>query len=74
LRTFSFAATHHLGDWDAKLDLTFSPVQEKDDTGRTTTRFVPSFSFSVRWIPVKEIETGLDYKDETFTRQVINKK
>jgi hypothetical protein len=74
LRTFSMAATHHLGDWDAKLDLTFSPVQEKDSAGITKTRFVPAFSFSVRWIPVREIETGIDYKNEVFSRQVINKK
>jgi lipopolysaccharide assembly outer membrane protein LptD (OstA) len=74
LRTFKFTATHHLGDWDAMLDLSFSPVQEKDSSGKTTSRFVPTFSFYVRWIPIKEIETGIDYKDEKFSRQVINKK
>jgi hypothetical protein len=75
LRTFSMSATHHLGDWDAKFDLSFAPLQEKDVlTGRTSIRFVPTFSFSVRWIPVSEIEAGIDYKNEIFSRQVLNKK
>ncbi|MDR2482782.1 MAG: LPS-assembly protein LptD [Treponema sp.] len=66
LRSFNLNITHHLGDWDAVFGLTLVP--ELDQTTLPYKyKFRNDFSFLVKWIPISEFKTEIQYSKETFT-------
>lgn len=66
MRSFSLNITHHLGDWDAVFGLNLVP--ELDQTSLPYKyKFRNDFSFSVKWIPISEFKTEIQYSKEQFT-------
>jgi lipopolysaccharide assembly outer membrane protein LptD (OstA) len=61
---FNFKAVHHLGDWDATLDVAISPYLDSQS-------FPPKYdinaeiSFLVQWSSISEIKTDLKYEKRT---------
>jgi hypothetical protein len=61
MKRFNFNAVHHLGDWDASLDVSMSPYLD-------STSFPPKYdinaivSFIVKWSSISEIKTDLKYE------------
>jgi hypothetical protein len=65
LKSFSLSLTHHLGDWNAKLDWRLSPYL--DQTGSLPVyRFNNEISFVVQWIPISEAKTEITYNKDVF--------
>jgi len=64
MKRFSFKAVHHLGDWDATLDVSMSPYLDSES-------FPPKYdvnaevSFLVQWSAISEIKTDLKYEKRT---------
>jgi lipopolysaccharide assembly outer membrane protein LptD (OstA) len=58
LKRFSFSATHHLGDWDAKLTVDMAPWRR---AGNTVYEFDTQISFLVQWLPISELKTEIAY-------------
>jgi hypothetical protein len=56
LKSFTLSAVHHLGDWNAKLDLSFSPYLDQTAFPYEY-RFNNTISFIVQWVPISEIKT-----------------
>lgn len=71
LRSFSFSAVHHLGDWDATLRVSLSPYLDNTATNQTDWqyRFRTTFSFYVQWLPITEIQAGMNYENEKFIKR-----
>jgi hypothetical protein len=63
LKTFTFSATHHLGDWDAALGITLSPYLDQENQPYSY-KFNNEISFTVKWVPVSDIKTEIDYRDK----------
>ena len=61
LRTMAMTLIHHLGDWNAKLTINMVPDRP---SGATAYRFKNEISFLIQWVPITEIKTNIDYKDE----------
>jgi hypothetical protein len=61
LRGISMSLLHHLGDWNARLTVTTTPILPE---GATSYRFQNELSFLVQWVPLAEIRTQIDYNDE----------
>jgi lipopolysaccharide assembly outer membrane protein LptD (OstA) len=72
LKSFNFSAVHHLGDWDASLGVIFTPYLDQT-LSLPEYKFRTTVSFYVRWIPISEIETEIDYENEKFMRKVKQK-
>jgi len=62
IKRFNLKAVHHLGDWDATLDVAVSPYLnlkvEKYDINT-------EISFLVQWSPISEIKSDLKYEKRT---------
>jgi lipopolysaccharide assembly outer membrane protein LptD (OstA) len=64
MKRFNFKAVHHLGDWDATLDISMSPYLDSKS-------FPPKYdinaeiSFLVQWSAISEIKTDLKYEKRT---------
>jgi hypothetical protein len=68
LKSFTLSATHHLGDWNAKLSVTLSPYLDQTSFPYQY-KFNNEISFVVQWIPITEIKTDLYVnKEEYFIR------
>jgi len=64
MKSFNFKAVHHLGDWDATLDVSMYPYLDSKS-------FPPKYdvnaevSFLVQWSAISEIKTDLKYEKRT---------
>jgi lipopolysaccharide assembly outer membrane protein LptD (OstA) len=58
LKAFKFSATHHLGDWDAKLTVDMAPWRRADSN---VFEFDTQISFLVQWLPISELKTEIAY-------------
>jgi len=64
MKRFNLKAVHHLGDWDATLDVAMSPYLDN-------TAIVPKYdvnaeiSFLVQWVAISEIKSDLKYEKRT---------
>ncbi|MDR1445626.1 MAG: LPS-assembly protein LptD [Treponema sp.] len=63
LKSFNFSATHHLGDWNAVLGITLSPYLDQENQPYSY-KFNNEISFMVKWVPVSEIKTEIEYKEK----------
>ncbi|MDR2659093.1 MAG: LPS-assembly protein LptD [Spirochaetaceae bacterium] len=65
LKEFNFSATHHLGDWDAKLTVRMLPWRPTDSL---VYQFDTQVSFVIQWLPISELKTELAYdgKNDLF--------
>ncbi|GMO28788.1 MAG: LPS-assembly protein LptD [Termitinemataceae bacterium] len=71
LKSFSFSAVHHLGDWDATLKVSLNPYLD-NSAGNPSDwqyKFRTTFSFFVQWLPITEIQAGVDYENEKFIKR-----
>jgi hypothetical protein len=69
LKSFVLSLTHHLGDWNAKLDWRLSPYLDMDVNGnppKPSYRFNNEISFIVQWIPISEAKTEIIYNKDVF--------
>jgi hypothetical protein len=68
MKSLNLSLVHHLGDWDAALDVKLTPDQ---DTATRQYQFATEIAFTVRWIPISEIKTELIYNEKTdrFTQK-----
>jgi hypothetical protein len=62
LKSFSFSATHNLGDLDAKLTIGLSPYREGMEY-----KFDTQVAFLLQWLPISELKTELTYESKTDT-------
>jgi hypothetical protein len=70
LQSFSFAATHHLGDWDAKLTVSMAPW--RPDNSRVY-EFDTQISFLVQWLPISELKTEIAYNGREPDNKFLTK-
>jgi hypothetical protein len=63
LKSFKLSLLHHLGDWNAKLDMTLSPYLP---TGGREYRFNTEVSFVVQWLPISEIKSEIVRNKDKF--------
>lgn len=64
MRSFTFRANHHLGDWNALLDITMSPYLDMN-TSPPQYLFNSQIAFLVQWVPVSEIKSDIKYEQRT---------
>jgi hypothetical protein len=72
MKNLNLSLVHHLGDWDATLDVKLTPYLDTPGTGAPPTyRFNTEIAFTVRWIPISEIKTEFTYDEKTdhFTQK-----
>ena len=66
IKSFSLDIVHHLGDWNAKFNLKFTPYL--DNTVQPYRyRFNNEISFVVQWIPMTEIKTEIFSDKDNIT-------
>ncbi|WP_010259237.1 LPS-assembly protein LptD [Treponema primitia] len=63
LKSFKLSLLHHLGDWNAKLDMTLSPYLP---TGEREYNFNTEISFIVQWLPISEIKSEIIHNKDKF--------
>ena len=63
LKSFNLTLLHHLGDWNAKLNMTLSPYLP---TGEREYKFTTEGSFVVQWLPISEIKTEIIHNKDKF--------
>jgi hypothetical protein len=63
LKSFNLSLLHHLGDWNAKLNMTLSPYLP---TGAREYEFNTEISFVVQWLPISEIKTEINHNKDKF--------
>jgi hypothetical protein len=70
MKNLNLSLVHHLGDWDATLDVKLTPYQDTIGA-QPLYRFNTEIAFTVRWIPISEIKTELTYDEKTdrFTQK-----
>jgi hypothetical protein len=68
MKGFSIGATHHLGDWTAKLDWSMVPERA---SGSNQYEINNKVSFSVRWIPINEIKSEITYNQNTEPTWIV---
>jgi hypothetical protein len=66
LKSFSLNLTHHLGDWNAKLDWRLSPYLDTSGVPPYSSRFNNEISFIVQWIPRSEAKSEITYNKDKF--------
>ncbi|MDR1351639.1 MAG: LPS-assembly protein LptD [Treponema sp.] len=66
LKSFGLSLTHHLGDWNAKLDWRLSPYLDTSGTPPYSYKFNNEISFIVQWIPISEAKTEITYNKDVF--------
>ena len=64
MKSLDLSLVHHLGDWNATLAMKLSPYLP---SGATSYRFNNEISFTVQWVPIREIRTGFDYTQDRLT-------
>jgi hypothetical protein len=64
LKNFRLSATHHLGDWNATLNIIMSPYLDQTITPYRY-NMNSEIAFLVQWIPVGEIKTDIKYDKQT---------
>ncbi|QQO08294.1 LPS-assembly protein LptD [Breznakiella homolactica] len=65
LKDLSLAATHYLGDWNAKLEVKLAPYLDQSSTPYKY-RFNTEISFLIQWIPVSEFKSEIKYDKDVF--------
>jgi hypothetical protein len=71
LKSFSLGMVHHLGDWDASLNVTLSPYLDTKSMPYVY-RFNNKITFLVKWIPISELKTEMYMeKDQTTNKDKI---
>jgi hypothetical protein len=66
LKSFNLDLVHHLGDWDATLNLKLIPELNNNVIPKQY-EFNTEFSFLMQWKPIKQLKTKLSYdKDAGF--------
>jgi hypothetical protein len=68
LKSIKVTALHHLGDWNAKLDITMTPYLDSTSIPPVY-KLNPEISFLVQWVPVTEIKTKIFRDRDRFTVQ-----
>ncbi|MDR0585559.1 MAG: LPS-assembly protein LptD [Treponema sp.] len=63
LKNFKLSANHHLGDWNAILDITMSPYLTT--SAPIQYQLNTEFAFLVQWVPVGEIKSDIKYDKKT---------
>jgi hypothetical protein len=63
LKSFNLSLLHHLGDWNAKLNMTLSPYLP---SGEREYKFNTEVSFVVQWLPISEIKTEIIHNKDKF--------
>jgi hypothetical protein len=63
LKSFNLILLHHLGDWNAKLNMTLSPYLP---AGGREYQFNTEVSFVVQWLPISEIKTEIIHNKDKF--------
>ncbi|MFP3042156.1 LPS-assembly protein LptD [Treponema primitia] len=63
LKSFKLSLLHHLGDWNAKLDMALSPYLP---TGGREYKFNTEISFIVQWLPISEIKSEIIHNKDKF--------
>ena len=66
LKSMNLALTHHLGDWNARLTMTLSPILDKT-TFPYSYKFNNEISFLIQWVPIGEIKTQIDYSEKKLS-------
>jgi hypothetical protein len=59
--TMKFGVVHHLGDWDASLDIALTPYEDIYHGTPYRWKINPEIQFLVRWIPVDEVKQNVYY-------------
>jgi lipopolysaccharide assembly outer membrane protein LptD (OstA) len=65
LKSFNLSLLHHMGDWNAKLDITLSPYLD-NKVSPPQYEFNTEVSFVVQWLPISEIKTEIIHNKDTF--------
>jgi hypothetical protein len=65
LKSFNLSLLHHLGDWNAKLDVTLSPYLDTKTIPQEY-KFNTEISFVVQWLPISEIKTEVIRNKDVF--------
>jgi lipopolysaccharide assembly outer membrane protein LptD (OstA) len=65
LKSFGLDMTHHLGDWDAILGMTLTPELDRNSSPPAY-MFNTVISFVIRWKPISELKTEMNYDREGF--------
>lgn len=70
LRGFNMSAVHHLGDWNAELDVNVWTDRDPNAVVNPQYKFFTELTFLVKWIPIAEVKTNVKYnsKDEKWTK------
>jgi hypothetical protein len=63
LKSFNLSLLHHLGDWNAKLNMTLSPYLP---TNEREYKFNTEIAFVVQWLPISEIKTEIIHNKDKF--------
>jgi len=61
LKSFNLNLVHHLGDWDATLGITLTPVLDRNIRRY---RFNNEISFLVQWKPIREFKTDIQFSTD----------
>jgi hypothetical protein len=64
MKALKVSLVHYLGDWNASLSVAMTPYLPQ---GSRSYRFSNDFSFLIRWLPIGEIKTQIDYSKEQLT-------
>ncbi|MDR0315632.1 MAG: LPS-assembly protein LptD [Treponema sp.] len=59
MKNFNLTATHHMGDWNAKLGITMSPYRKGN-----TYEMNNEVSFLIQWIPIGELKSDIAYSKQ----------
>jgi hypothetical protein len=65
LKSLNLSLLHHLGDWNAKLDMKLSPYLDQT-VAPFQYKFNTEISFVVQWLPISEIKTEITYNKDKF--------
>jgi hypothetical protein len=66
LKSFNLSLMHHLGDWNAKLDIKLSPYLDNTGGGVPSYEFNTEIAFVVQWLPISEIKTEIIRNKDRF--------
>jgi lipopolysaccharide assembly outer membrane protein LptD (OstA) len=70
LKSFKFSATHHLGDWDAKLTVDMAPWRRPDSN---VYEFDTQISFLIQWLPISELKTEIAYNGKETENKFLTR-
>ncbi|MDR2966199.1 MAG: LPS-assembly protein LptD [Treponema sp.] len=61
MRSFSIGAIHHLGDWEAKLEVDVYPHLNQTNPVLPRWEVTTDISFVVKWTPISELKSDFSY-------------